>query len=153
MTTNEHATDESIDTQPGERQRVPVAEIDSTFTTDVADDAYTNHIEPIAKATHRWDHRRTTYVYARHERGLVIQARYALHGDLKHVYEHTLDIGDESPLEHARRSWDRNPTASLGEEFESAVGCARPLHLRWRDWRDRVTVRAKSALAAALPGV
>jgi len=157
MQTNDLADENDCGTATGTKTRdgPPADEITSTFTAPTnIDDRHTRHLEPLAVATHTWDHRRTTYVYAEDDGRLLIQARYTLHGDLQHIHEDTFELdADEAPLDHARDDWNRNPSGSVGVEFESAVGCGRPLHLRLRDLRDRLRIRARSALAAALGGV
>lgn len=122
-------------------------EITSTFTTAVDGDEHT-HFEPIAAGTHEYDHRRTTYVYGVDADGqLITQARYALHGDLKRIHETTQAVAD--PLAYAATHYDVNPSVSVGEEFEHAVGCSRPLHLRVRALGDRLRSLATRALGGA----
>ena len=135
----------------GTASRPPTSEITSTFSETSDGDEWTDHLDVIAVASHKWDHRCTEYVYADADGDLTIQARYYHHGELEHVHEDTFDLdADETPLGYARQSYDRNPPGSVTDEFELMVGCGRPLYPRLRDLRDRLRIRVRSALAAAL---
>ena len=158
----------------GTASRPPTSEITSTFTETDTVDEWTDHLDVTDHSRrqriaagisyvaedrqHRslvmeYDHRRVEYVYADADGDLTIQARYYHHGELEHVHEDTFDLdANETPLEYARQSYDRNPPGSVTDEFELMVGCGRPLYPRLRDLRDRLRIRAKSALAAALGG-
>jgi len=106
----------------------------------------------VARSIFEWDHRRVERIYADRDGRLLVQSRYYLHDELRHVHETVAGEYSVALVCDLDEQDLASKSAVVGAEFESAVGCSRPLHLRLRDARQRLLDRARTVLRALAGG-
>lgn len=138
----------------------PVEEIDTEFqNAREIDAAELRHSEGllhcervVACSIFEWDHRRVERVFAECDGRLLVQSRYYLHDELRHVHETVAGECSEALICDLDHQDLEDKSAVVGAEFEDAVGCSRPPHLRLRDARQRLLDRARTVLRALAGG-